>query len=339
MGSEMCIRDRSTAIIEEFSRFFCGDDGAFVRLTALTGDVWGTHADANLISDATLQDVNVVIGDPGSDTGWGGYYSFANSMTKAQYPNSNEALAFFLNSRLLPGSKLYLMSSLVHEAMHMANAYQRTVRNGWQHESWLEETTAMMAEDIVVPALLNDSAGRPYNDIANGRIPPYMSWSGSFGYIGPGWGGGTYAAGGSFGAFLTRRFGLDMFRRLLTQCTDGNGTQTSYQCADQAIKGLGGAGFADEFARMGAVLMTPLSLAEQPEGYGYPQMFAGNYLLTSFEPTKSPQWHLPNYTQYDQEVQRTSMAYITDGVPSGTTRYRRLGIVVPVGATLSVIIH
>lgn len=329
----------SAAIIDEFNRFFCGNDGAFARLTALTGDVWGEHADAGLIGDGPLQDVNVILGDPGQDTFWGGYYSLGNSYLKSTYAGSNEALAFFLNVRLMGSSKLFLMSSLVHEAMHMVNAYQRTIKRGLMHESWLEETTAMMAEDIVVASLLKNNDGQPHNDMTTGRIPGYMGWSGSYGYIGPGWGGGTYAAGGSFGAFLNRRYGLGLFKRVLNECSGYSITQNSYQCIDQSIKALGGQGFADEFARMAVALMAPLSAAEAPPGFSYPLVQEGIYMLTAFDPTLYMSSHRDNSIRHYEDFQRTSLAYISDAVPSGSSRYRRNGIVVPVGATLSVVIH
>lgn len=329
----------SASTIDEFRNFFCGDDGAFARLTSLTGDVWGTHGDPDLIQDEPLQDVNVILGDPGADTGWGGYFSFGNAYLTSKYADSNQALAFVINVHSLDRMKLFLLSSLVHEAMHMANAYQRTVKRGLRHESWLEETTAMMAEDIVVAGLLKNSSGTPYNDISYSRIPSYMSFTGSFGYIGPSWGLGTYAAGGSFGAFLNRRYGIGLFKQLQDVCNDYTASQTSYRCVDQTIKTMGGQGFADEFARMGITLMAPLSAAETPPGYGYPMVMDGKFTLTAFDPAASPSFHLANSTKYYEEFQRTSMSYISDSVPSGSTRYRRNGAVVPAGSTLSVIIH
>lgn len=197
----------------------------------------------------------------------------------------------------------------------------------------------MMAEDIVVSSLLKDGRGAPYNDITSGRVPHYMSSTGSFGYMGPTWGTGTYAAGGSFGAFLNRRYGLGLFKQLLNTCADHTAGQTSYQCVDQVIQALGGKGFADEFARLGVSLMTPLSAAETPAGYGFPLVQEGKFTLIAFDPATSSAAHQPNSLKSYEEFQRTSMSYISDAVPSGFTRYRRNGVRVPAGSTLSVVIH
>lgn len=157
-----------------FRTTFCGAagaeaDGGFGRVTALMGDVWGTVSPADapfLISDSpALQDVNVVFLEvPGeaSSKVWAGYFWGGNNFRKSAgtaFASSNEALAFFIDASLLKtsaGYRSYLGSALLHELTHMANFYQRSVFRGTSNDTWLEETTATMIDDIVPPAVTPD---------------------------------------------------------------------------------------------------------------------------------------------------------------------------------------
>ena len=303
--------------------------------------MWGNSGDATLIGDDTLQDVNVVLGDPKSDTYWGGYFDFANNWRKSRQAASNEALVFFLNMRLLATARNFLLSSLVHETMHMVNGYQRTVKLGVSHESWLEETTAMMSEDIVVPGLLKDEQGLPYDDIGASRLPFFMWIGGGYSYTANSTGTDlyTYAHGGVLGAFVNRRYGTGLFKRLLTDCSDYNAGQDSYTCFDTAVKNAGGSGMSAEIAQLAASAMSPLTPAQSPAGYGFPQRLEGSYLMPTLDPSVHRGFHQDHSPMLGSTFGATTCVYISDTVPAGSSRYRRNGVIVPSGATLELVIR
>ncbi len=334
--------------IDAMREFACGSDGAFARLTAIAGDFWGPHQDSTLISDDTLQDVNVVIGYPKEPIGAGGYYWIDAMRTKATNPNSNEAVALFLNMRDFANStRHYLHSVLIHEATHTINGYQRLARRGVWHESWLEETSAMMGEDLVASALLKDEQGQPYSnvismlrffaaDLSSKSYTRYLSALDG--------GNEKYIVGGSFGAFLNRRHGLQLFQYLINQCSDSSAGQSSYQCVDAAIRASGGNGFVDEFVRLYVSGKTPMSACEAPAGYGWPLAQSDKIVLPEFDAAK------PYFTNAGQEnpeyepsplekFERTTAIRIADNAPKGATRYRRMGIMLPPGMSLAVVIH
>jgi hypothetical protein len=139
---------------------------------------------------------------------------------------------------------------------------------GVVHDTWLEETSAMMTEDIVSPAVIPPPAGG-YNKILNVRLPAYLASGGGVSYINwptlssseP-----FYGMGGGFGAFLNRRYGLSIYQGLVTSCVDGRAAtatspaQTSLTCLDQLIRAQGGSGFRDELSRFGATVFGRLWL-------------------------------------------------------------------------------
>ena len=166
--------------ITAFANAYCGSTGGYARLTTLLGDVWGTvpaSQSSNLISDSpTKQDINIVI--VAATTNYGGYFWGENDFASSYYPNSNEALVFFINGNGLHSGVNYYVSALLHESTHMINFYQRAVMRSAYHDTWLEETSAMMAEDIVTPAVLGG-----YNTVATTRVPGYASTGGAVSYI------------------------------------------------------------------------------------------------------------------------------------------------------------
>jgi PKD repeat protein len=322
----------------------CGASGGFDRMNALLGDVWGPAANTyatQLIQDgSSLQDINITIVNAPSSAGWAGYFYGVNNFLKSaasSTANSNQALVFFINAKQIQSSRAYAISSLLHEATHMTNFYQRAVARNTSHDTWLEETTAMMTEDIVTPVV---NAG--YNPIASIRVPTYMATGGGTSYIN--WvdlSGKNYAIGGAFGAYLNRRYGLSVYKQLITTCNDGDSVVNgSYNCLDALIKANGGSGFADDFSHFGAALFAPLPLAQAIGQYGLPSKTDGGYTLgavdTSLFAAKLPSQPTPIGTS---GFTATSHYYSVDTLGSGVVSYVRNNVIVPAGSTLLLVIR
>lgn len=325
---------------------FCGNAGGLAQVNTLLGDVWGSDAAkySELIKDApgALQDVNVVLLNAPASAGWAGYFFGGNNLLKTPSNSSNEALAFFINAEQIQTDLNFATSTLLHESTHMVNFYQRVVARGVDHDTWLEETSAMMTEDIVTPAVVPADVGG-YNKVLSYWMPIYLGTGGSVSFINwPTLASSTsnYSIGGGFGAFLNRRYGLSIYQQLVTTCSDGIPAipaLTSYLCLDGLIKANGGTSFSDEFARFGATAFGQLPAVGTPAGYGYPAAVESASTLTYALQAKDlstltlgPAAPLGSGT--------TSHTYQRDTIAAGKTSYARNGVVVPANTSLIVII-
>jgi Peptidase M30 len=316
--------------------------GGLARLNILLGDVWGSAASrfTDVIQDApgALQDINVVLLNVPDNSGWAGYFFAGNNQLKTSRASSNEALAFFINAEQVRRDLNFATSTLMHESTHMVNFYQRTVARGVVHDTWLEETSAMMTEDIVAPAVIGG-----YNKIMKVRLPDYLNAGGNVSYLN--WptlvdSSSHYGLGGGFGAFLNRRYGLSIYQQLVTSCSNGPATstaaaRTSYDCLDELIKANKGVGFSDEFARFGATVFGRLPVAGAPGGYGYPSKQAGDYTLQANDLSASILAAPAPLSSYAA----TSQTYQRDTIGAGKTSYVRSGVVVPAHTSLTMVIQ
>ena len=331
-----------------FRATFCGvagdePNGGFGRVKALMGDAWGTvdpSLAGALISDAAgLQDVNVVFLqvplDPVKPKVWAGYFYGLNNFLRSadpQFASSNEALAFFIDAaqvHLTPTSRSYLGSALLHELTHMANFYQRSVLRGVGNDTWLEETTATMIEDIVVPVVTPDHT----SIIPLQRIRPYVASGGGITYTG--WlfpEQNPYALAGAFGAFVNRRHGTSVLTGTTT-CATGDAA-----CVDGLIRAAGGEGFADDFARTGASIFGLFPATAIPEGFGYPARVTGAYTLAAIDVSAFAAFRRPTATALTLDFPAGSHTYKLDAVPAGGTEYARTGVVVPAGTSVHLVV-
>jgi hypothetical protein len=331
--------------LQTMKNSYCGPSGSgggLAQLNTLLGDVWGSAASVfvDVIHDTpSLQDVNVVLLNVPANSGWAGYFFAGNNQLKTSRASSNEALAFFINADQLKSDLNFTTSTLLHESTHMVNFYQRAVVRGVAHDTWLEETSAMMTEDIVAPVVI----GGNYDKIMSVRLPDYLKAGGNVSYLN--WptlqeSSSHYGLGGGFGAFLNRRYGLAIYTGLVTTCSDGQATsrapaRTSYDCLDALIKANGGAGFSDEFSRFGATVFGQLPAVGAPAGYGYPGVQAGAYALQANDLSASklaaPAALASGYTATSQTYQRDTVAF-------GKTSYVRNNVLVPAHTTLTLTI-
>lgn len=331
----------ASADIAAFASMYCGPQGGYGQIATLLGDAWGAAAAlkyTNVISDSPLQDINIVVVNAPSTVLWAGYFYGGNNILKtATAPNTNEALVFFISADQLKNSLPFTLSTLLHETTHMVNFYQRGVLKGNIHDVWLEETSAMMTEDIVGPTVIQAN-GSSYNKIIANRLPGYLKTGGAVSYVN--WtnlAGSSYYIGGAFGAFLNRRYGVTLYKQLVTSCTDGITNSTSYGCLDTLIKNNGGVGYADEFARFGTSIFGALPTVGAPAGYGYPALTSGGYSLLPIDVSAMVSL-LPVPAAQAGTFAATSHTYSRDTVAAGASTYSRRGIVVPPNTTVSVVV-
>jgi hypothetical protein len=322
-----------SAALASLQASYCGSNGGLARINNLLGDVWGSAASAHAdsIKDSpALQNVNVVLLNVPDSSQWAGYFYGEDTKRQASSPDSNEALVFFINASQVKDDLKFAASTLLHESTHMVNFYQRSLARNVVHDTWLEETAAMMTEDIVAPAVLGG-----YNKALTDRLPAYLASGGNVSYVR--WAGelgsstSHYAMGAGFGAFLNRRYGLSIYQQLVTGCGS-----SSYACLNGLIQTNGGDSFSDEFARFGASIFGRLPATGLPSGYGYPAKTAGAYSLQAKDLSLLT---LASPAKLASGYKETSHTFARDIIPAGKTSYVRSGVVVPANTSLVVTIQ
>lgn len=320
---------------------FCGENRGSARVTALLGDYWGPHNyPSDLISDSPLQDVNIAIVDAPESTPWAGYYSGINNIRRTVDPafaKSNEALVFFIKASQLHLNEKYIQSTLLHEATHMLNFYQQAIVRDISYSDWLNETSAMMTEDIVVPSVVRNADGTGYNTIAKYRVPRYVASGGAVSYVD--WSFDNYDMGGAFGAYLNRRFGLSIYRQIVTDCAVGS---TSYECLDVLIKANGGLGFADEFSHFGASIFGLMPATGSPAKYGFPARTEDGYALMPIDASAYAARRQSSAKALGSGYTATTQTYSVDTLLPSKERYVkyvRSGVRVPAQTTLLVVVR
>ncbi len=321
------------ALLKLFTDKSCGSSGMFSRLNTLLGDVWGKNPyTSQLIQDSAQakQDINIVFMNAGSTVGWGGYFYSLNNFYSTSASPTNQALAFFINTDNLATNPNYYISVLAHEATHMTAYYQNDiVRGKYWGNTWLDETFAMMSEDIVVPAVINT------NTVASYRLPYYMASGGNVSLNN--WAAlshNNYAMGGSLGAFLNRQYGLSIYQQLITGCTSGTAKADDYTCLNSLILNNGGTGLGDELAKMGSSVFSKASATTNLKGYGYPSKASGAYTLQAIDLQALAVAAPTTLTAY----QSMSHTYAKDTIAAGKTRYTRNTVIVPAKTSLNVVI-
>lgn len=325
------------------SNTFCANGGAgsggFDVLVSLMGDAYGPNNYSNLIPDSptALQDVNIVLLAVPSGTGWAGYFSGANNFTKASSANSNEALAFFVNANGVKNSLNYYKSTLMHEAVHMINFYQRGVKNSTDHDTWLEETSAMMGEDILAKTIFTGG----YNKMVSVRIPQYLATGGAVSYITwPELSGPNYGFGGAFGAYLNRKYGIGIFQKLVGDCKDGMSNPSSYVCLNNLIQASAGLGLADELSKFGASTFGGAPALNLPLGIGFPQLNSSGYSFDAIDVASMAKAVMPaTPAALGSGYTAATHTYSQEVIAAGKSTFVRKGVQVPAGTTLNVVIR
>jgi hypothetical protein len=192
----------------------------------------------------------------------------------------------------------------------------------------------MMSEDIVTPAIESG-----YSDIPGQRLVPYLRGGGAVSLVS--WPDNVprpnYNMGGSLAAFLDRRYGTAVYQGLVA--CPGTTATASYACLDGLIRTNGGAGFADELARMGASAFAALPATGVPDGFGFPQKTTGAYTLAGIDLAGSASQVQDPATALGSVFTATTHTYAVDTVAAGRTTYARTGIVVPPKTTVLLVIR
>ncbi len=212
----------------------------------------------------------------------------------------------------------------------MVNFYQRSVSRDAPFDTWLEETTATMTDDIVTPFATPDHVAI----VPGQRIHPYVASGGGITLVG--WEypvQNSYALAGAFAAFVDRRYGTS----ILSGAIDCVGT--GIDCVDGLIRSGGGTGFSDEFARVGASIFGLFPLAGSPEGYGYPSKVSGEYTLAAIDVTAYTTSRKATAASLGLDFPSGSHTYQLDTIAAGRTVYTRTGVVVPAGTSITLVIQ
>ncbi|GAA4340965.1 hypothetical protein GCM10023144_41150 [Pigmentiphaga soli] len=286
----------TAAMVDDLaSRFTAGDSAVYPMVTGLAGQPWGPY-DAGPRLIGPEQDINIVLLNlqpDGAAYGTIGYFfSLNNFLNEGNNlgQTSAEALAIFLDTETLylggqSGFDLGV-STLAHEFLHMVNFYQRGVLLSAGHaaqyyvnETWLEEMTALMMEDIVRTRL---GQSRPAADTELGQ---WLRANPNCGFIrqwnpDPDSDCFSYDHASAFGSFLLRQFGLGFYRSLLRDTY----STWSEAVLDHAIRQAGGDGLHGALRRWGANLAL-LPASGLPGGYGYPQREEDGYVLRGYDGT------------------------------------------------------
>lgn len=137
---------------------------------------------------------------------------------------------------------------------------------------------------------------------------------------------------------LHRRYGLDIDRQILN-CDDQGDEQSSYQCVEVAIKQLGGAGFEDDFARMGATTLGMMPFDSVPGGFGYPPVNLEDYTLPYVD-VAANQFFWPQIRPkaLTGGFLATTHTFEREAIASGQTGYHHTNIIIPAGTTLTLVI-
>ncbi|KAI3589634.1 hypothetical protein D9X30_5217 [Cupriavidus sp. U2] len=311
-------------------------------LTSVGGPLWGPHDYSELIP-ATGQPIDIVILNFNNDerpTGMLGYFYGRNAIARhpATNPYSNESVLLYMDAEALylggPEALTEMVSTMIHEAMHLQSFYRRGVVKGpaYIFEQWLEEASAMMLEDLV-----SDSVSPDYNTIRDMRFPDYVGYrAGSYNcslidFRIASASCNSYAVSGSLGGFLTRQLGLDFYKALLNDFSSTN----SVQVLDSAIRSVKDtSGFGEQLrafaATAGALMKTP-----SPAGFGFPVRVDGDFRL----PSINPQDFLPIRT-LTQSVPLLLQPYGSlPIVRSAVTGTYSETVEVPAGTSLSVVVQ
>ena len=190
------------------------DDDIYDWDTNIYGKEWGDDAssvDSGLIGDSDT--INILIYNMNTK-GLAGYFWAKDNFKTVKIPASNEKIMFYINSQLYSSDEKETFTTLAHEFQHMIHFYQRTVMQGLDDNTWLDEMMSETTEDLLATKLehkgprnvdyQDGSAGDSGN--SKGRYPGFnennnlslTKWSNSI---------DDYSKVSSFGTFLTRNYG------------------------------------------------------------------------------------------------------------------------------------
>jgi hypothetical protein len=260
----------------------------YPKIVDLAGEPWGPHGYINEAIPANQQ-LNIVFANfDKNKTPYGvvGYFYSINNAIGQEYSNqSNQALVLFVDTETiyLGGSTglSISLSTTVHELTHAINFYQRKVIALDPFDTFLNELSAVLTEDLFSSQL---------HDSFNNNLIRYQNWlssSANYNKDFAKWasedGTTNYNIAGSFGAYLLRQYGINFYKTLFK--TSGNLSAADVKASslyilDKAIKTYDGKGLGGALQRWGAGIS--LFRYETPNSYGYPEYSDSGFYLQPF---------------------------------------------------------
>lgn len=320
-----------TAIVQTVLQGVARSGGIYEAIVALGGPLWGPHDAPTRYLPAGRQWVDIVLLDFGAGhSADQGYFWGLNNYLGST--GSNESLALVLNApNAATLDTRVTLSNVAHELTHMQNFYRRNVAAGGRgsFDTWLEEMTAMMAEDFVSMHL-----SPVFNSIREGRLPTYLAgnyncpmlqFSGDDPHC------ESYSVAGTFGGYLLRQHGTAFFKDLLTRAQHAD----SQVLVDEALRAsVPSSSFGQAFRRF-AVTAGALLGPDAPGGYGFPAWHDAQFSLIPINPSDWA-WSRQVPPQLPGEI--ASYGSVPLVRPSAGTFYSEV-VRVPAGTTLSVVIR
>lgn len=249
---------------------YADPQGIHDSIKALGGEPWGT----TLYPDQLIADnrqIDIVVANLTPDNSAGGvqgYYFSGNNFLASQFSPSNQAVMMFVDSEAiyLNAELTTAKTVMAHEATHMTSFFRRDATRATPaaFDVWLEETTAIAAEDITANRITPG-----FNPVRDERLPFYLSTrSGNCSLTDFQITGGTcfsYDVNGVFAGYLVRQLGVDFYKALL------NSTHTdSITALDQAIKAFRPtSSLGQELRSWAQVTFAATPNSDLPAGYGY----------------------------------------------------------------------
>ncbi|MDR0408069.1 MAG: hypothetical protein LBH45_04040 [Campylobacteraceae bacterium] len=278
-----------------------GFNDIYPDIVALAGEPWGTHQYSNLLIESD-QPLNIVLANfdkDGEAYGVVGYFwNINNFLDTNELPyKSNEALVLFVDTETLylgNNGILDTLSTMAHELTHAIHFYQRSVVMEDSFDTFLNEMSAIMMEDILaskIDAYYNSVESRYHSWLRDKTYNcDFTYWK--EGYYCDGKSVKNYDVAGSLGAFLLRQHGIDFYKNLFKtrSNTSGNERAKSLNILDRSING----GLGRALQRWGAsIALFPQYTS--PAGFGYPELNKEGFYLKAFDgnnirklPTSSP---------------------------------------------------
>lgn len=323
-----------TNLLENFAK---NDDNIYSTLTNIYGAEWGTHSYSNLIPYTGEIDILVTPLNQYYDSSASGFVmgyfapvdTFKQTYLDETYGSSvhtsNERNMFYIDSNLFfkntslsAEKEAYyhdeIYSTLAHEFTHMLMWYQKYILRSSSAETWLDETMAMISEDLMDDKITLESGtlegsksridefNATYNNI------PVIDKDSSYDLE-------NYASDGVFGLYLTRAYGTSSLAFLK------NIMQSTYTSYD-AIENVTGESFSTILQNYGKALMLSSDSTITSSKISMNKTFSTSYgsYTYNFEPV-----NIFNTSSYN------TFNYLSSAVEGSGTSFRK--IKVSTGAT------
>lgn len=242
---------------------------------------WGAHLTSGYL-DSSYDEIHVLMYDIDSIGGILGFFYSLDMQPGASNAGytSNEALIIHLdasdfghdsdsdshwrpyqNYSTIGSADVHpkeILSTMLHEMQHMIHYYNRTVVNGINSDTWLNEMTSMVTEDAFSYLYFGPESGPGHSwrmqEYINNPSCNFTNWANTT---------MKYACAYSFGAFLARQIGSqELLQKIVL--SEKNGMDL---INDIAFKS--GFDYQSMLTRWGSSLVMDSSIAKIPQNYQY----------------------------------------------------------------------